>query len=78
MDDPWNLIERIIDSDREYEAFRVRTKRFMTSNSITINRLSIETGICRPILTAFLESDYRRLSFRTLSKLINFMEDYAN
>lgn len=76
MDSEWNLIENIIESDADYECFRLRTKKFMYQHSMTINRLSVETGISRTILTSFLRDGYRRLSFRTLSKLINFMEDY--
>lgn len=78
MDNDWDMIENIIEHDSDYEVFRLRTRKFMYRNSMSVHRLSVETGLSRTILTAFLRDGYRKMTFRTISKLINFMEDYTS
>ena len=78
MESEWDTIENIIGSDAAYNEFRAHTKQFLHSNSISIHSFSIETGLSRAILTAFLRDGYRRLSFRTLSKMINYMDNYGH
>jgi len=72
----WDMIEKIRSNTYDYEEFRLRTKRFMQANSMSIHALSVETSLSRVILTSFLRDGYGKLSFRTISKLINFMDGY--
>ena len=76
MEDMWDTIEEIIGSDIAYAKFRARTKKFMLANPMTYNEFSLNAGVSATILIAFVRDGYRRLSFKTISKILNFMADY--
>ena len=78
MENRWQTIEDIMDCDATYEEFRARTKRFMVANPMTYNEFSLNARVSRTILVSFVRDGYRKLSVKTISRILNYMEDYAN
>lgn len=78
MDEMWDTIEDIMESDQAYENFRKRTKKFMVTYPMTYNQFSIESGVSATIFIAFVRDGYRRLSLKTISKIIRYMDNYEH
>lgn len=49
-------------------------KELLNKNNISINRLSIETGLSRPTLTSLMNNESKGIQFDTLEKLVNYFE----
>jgi predicted transcriptional regulator len=70
------MIEDIIDNDEAYEAFRTRTKKFLIANPMTFNEFSLRSGVSRATVFTFMKKRYRGLCFKSISKMMNFMDNY--
>lgn len=49
-------------------------KELLNKNNISINRLSIETGLSRPTLTSLMNNESKGIQFDTLEKLLDYFD----
>lgn len=47
-------------------------KELLNRNNISINKLSIETGLSRPTLTSLMNNESKGIQFDTLEKLLDY------
>ena len=72
----WENAQAIVENEKEYEIFLSEVREFMLDNEMSVFQMSNETGISRPVLSAFLKGNHRGLSFKTVGRLINFMIEF--
>ena len=51
---------------------KTNLKELLEKNKLSINKLSMETGLSRPTLTSLLNNDSKGIQFDTLETLLDF------
>lgn len=72
MEIDWQMIR----SDDEYAKFRSSVRDFLVRNEMSPYRLTVLSGVGRKSLSTILYLEKHKVSFKTVAKLMNFMDNY--
>ncbi len=76
MDIKWDAIQKVMESDIEYEAFRSSVREFMAVHGMGVHTFASQAGLKWKPVAALVSKEPNKSRFETIAKVMKFMEGY--